>query len=214
MRQLYAFLFLFLFGMAAFGQSEADSVMVMGSVTDRLTGEPLPLGYVHFLGTDGDTVATALCDTGGFFAVGYMPVGTYALFVSVKGLSLYRADLVLNDNADLHLSVITDSFYLRNLREVQIVEPKHELASSGLLITSPDDPRLWDFMYCDWCLWEQKPHYGGADAGFLPGQFYAPAKGSKMARIWQIFWPDRITPAPKEKQAGEKEKGEPVGGIK
>ena len=196
MRQLYAFLFLFLFGMAAFGQSEADSVIVMGSVTDRLTGEPLPLGYVHFLGAGGDTVATAVCDTAGFFAVGYMPVGTYALVVSVKGLSLYRSDLVLGGNADLHLSVITDSFYLRNLPTVEIVEPRHELASQGLLITSPDDPRLWDFSYRP--VFGGEPHYGGADAGFLPGRFYAPAKGSKMARIWQIFWPDRITPAPKE----------------
>ena len=175
----------------AVAQSETDSVLVMGEVVDRLSGDPLPLGYVHFLGADGDTVATAVCDTSGYFAVGYMPVGTYALIVSVKGLSLYRADLVLGDNADLHLSVITDSFYLRTLREVRIVSPKHELAAQGLLITSPDDPRLWDFAYCDWCMWGQKPHYGGADAGFLPGQFYAPAKGRKDARIWQIFWPDR-----------------------
>ena len=180
--------------------------MVMGEVVDRLTAEPLPLGYVHFIGLDGDTVATAVCDTSGFFAVGYMPVGTYALIVSVRGLSLCRADLVLNDNADLHLSVITDSFQLRTLHEVEIIAPKHELAEQGQLITSPDDPRLWDFNYRD--CFGGKAHYGGADAGFLPGQFYAPGKASKIARIWQIIWPDQVTPATKGQQAKEKKKEE------
>lgn len=192
MRKLFLLLSLLFSGaMAAVAQSEADSVLVMGEVVDRLSERPLPLGYVHFLGVGGDTVASAVTDTGGFFDAVRLPVGTYALVVQVKGLTLYRADLVLGSNADLHISVITDSFQLRNLREVFIVAPKHLLGNQ--LITSYNDPHLWDFSYRS--VFGGTAHYGGADAGFKPGQFYAPAKGRDDDRIWQIIWPDRVTKA-------------------
>lgn len=192
----------------------ADSVMVMGELVDRLVGVPLPFGYVHFLGADGETVVTVVSDTAGFFDAGRLPVGTYTIVVQVKGLSLYRADLVLGGNADLRLSVITDSFQLRTLREVAIVAPKHLLTGSGQLITSADDPRLWDFTYCDWCPWSGPPRIAAASSSGDPnnpegrvkwGRFYRPAKGRKNIRIWQILWPDRVTSAPKEKAVGNKE---------
>lgn len=172
-----------------------DSVLVMGSVHNRLSGEPEPYCSIHFLrGTD--TVASTLCDAEGAFAVDRMPAGTYGLSVSLRGMTLYQADLVLGSNAELYISVITDSFQFRTLREVYVVAPKHFLAASGQLITSYDDPRLWDFNSRP--CWGGDSHYGGADAGFKPGQFYAPAKGRDDDRIWQILWPDRVTPAPRK----------------
>lgn len=184
-------------------EDEPDSVVILGLVVNRLSGEHEPFCQVHFL-QGSDTVATAICDQEGYFGVDRLPVGTYGLSVSLRGMTLYRSDLVLGDNAMLYLSVITDSFQLRNLREVAIVAPKHQLAEQGLLISHYDDPRLWDFNYRD--CFGGEAHYGGADAGFLPGRFYAPAKGRKDAKIWQIYWPDQVTTAPKGQQAKEKKK--------
>lgn len=194
-------------------EDEPDSVVVLGRVVNRLSGQPEPFCRVHFL-QGGDTVTTAFCDDEGYFSVERLPVGTYGLSVSLRGMTLYQSDLVLGDNAMLSLSVITDSFQLRNLREVEIVAPKHLLTGSGQLITSPDDDRLWDFMYCDWCLWNGPPRNASASSSGDPnnpegrvrsGHFYNRAKGNKMARIWQILWPDRILLAPKEKASGKKE---------
>jgi hypothetical protein len=182
-------------------EDEPDSIVVLGSVVNRLSGQPEPFCQVHFL-QGSDTVATAFCDDEGYFGVDRLPVGTYGLSVSLRGMTLYQSDLVLGDNAMLSLSVITDSFQLRNLHEVEIVAPKHLLGEQ--LISSYDNPRLWDFSYRPF-MGGEAPHYGGADAGFLPGQFYAISKGRDDDRIWQIYWPDRVTPAPKEKQSGEEE---------
>ena len=181
-------------------EDEPDSIVVLGSVVNRLSGQPEPFCQVHFL-QGSDTVATAFCDDEGYFGVDRLPVGTYGLSVSLRGMTLYQSDLVLGDNALLYISVITDSFQLRNLHEVEIVAPKHLLGEQ--LISSYDDPRLWDFSYRPFMGGEA--HYGGADAGFLPGQFYAISKDRDDDRIWQIYWPDRLTPAPKEKQSGEEE---------
>ena len=178
----------------------ADSVVVMGSVVNRLSGQPEPFCLVHFLQGD-DTVATAFCDQEGYFGIDRLPVGTYGLSVSLRGMTLYQSDLVLHDNAALSISVITDSFQLRNLPMVEVVAPKHYLAGSGQLINSPDDPRLWDFTYCDWCLWNGPPRNASASTSGDPnnpegkvrsGRFYYRAKGKKNARIWQLLWPDVI----------------------
>ena len=187
---------------------ETDSVLVMGLVVDHLSGEPLQMGHVHFL-RSGDTVASYVCDTEGVFVSDRLPVGTYALCVEVKGLSLYQADLMLNSNAQLCISVITDSFQFRRLREVAVVAPRHRLAEQGQLITHYDDPRLWDFMNRP--CWGTEAHYGGADAGFKPGRFYAPAKGRKDDRIWQIFWPDHVTTAPQEEESKARSEERRVG---
>ena len=191
-----------------------DSVLVMGMVVNRLSGEAEPYCTVHFLrGTD--TAATVLCDGEGLFEFDGLPAGSYGLSVSLRGMTLYQADLVLNDNALLYISVITDSFQLRTLREVEIMAPKHDLAASGLLITSPDDERLWDFMYCDWCLWNGSPRNASASNSGDPnnpegrvkwGRFYRPAKGSKYLSIWQILWPDRVTSALKKEKANVEKK--------
>lgn len=181
-------------------EDEPDSIVVLGSVVNRLSGQPEPFCQVHFL-QGSDTVATAVCDQEGYFGVDRLPVGTYGLSVSLRGMTLYQSDLVLGDNAMLSLSVITDSFQLRNLREVAIVAPKHQLGEQ--LISSPDDPRLWDFSYRPFMGGEA--HYGGADAGFLPGQFYAISKCRDDDRIWQIYWPDRVMTVLKAKKSGEEE---------
>ena len=182
-----------------------DSIIVMGQVVNRLSGEPEPYCRVSFLqGTD--TMVNVGCDDVGEFGTDPMPVGSYGLSVSLRGITLHRADLVLNSNAELYISVITDSFQLRSLHEVEVVAPKHLLQESGQLITTTDDPRLWDFNYRP--CWSGGAHYGGADAGFLPGHFYAPAKGMDYDKIWQLVYPDRVIYSPNKQKSAEEAPGE------
>ena len=141
--RLLAFSLLLLIGTGAWAQEAADSVVVLGRVVNRLSGEAEPYCRVSFL-QDADTMAVVVSDAAGEFGTDPMPAGSYGLSVTLKGMTLYRADLVLNSNAELYISVITDSFQLRTLREVEITAPGHVLAEQGLLIKNPDDVRLWD----------------------------------------------------------------------
>ena len=121
-----------------------DSVVVMGSVVNRMTGQPEPFSVVHLL--QGDTlVASAPCDEEGWFDMQALPAGSYLLEVKVRNLTLYQADLVLQENAVLNIGVITDSIRLVNLREVAIVALRHMLGQQ--LISSTHDIRLWNLTY-------------------------------------------------------------------
>ncbi len=196
-------LVLLLFAGRISAQEPVDSIVVMGTVVDHLTDEPQPYCLLHFIQRN-DTAATVRCDEEGYFLSSPLAVGAYTLSVTLKGQKVYQYDLVLNDNAALHIAVITDSFQLRTLREVEIVALKHDLARSGLLITSPDESRLWDFTYCDWCLWSGPPRIAAASQSGDPsnpegmvksGRFYYAAKRREDDRLWQILWPDRVIPS-------------------
>ena len=52
---------------------------------------------------------------------------------------------MLNDNAALHVAIITDSIIFRNLQTVEVTALKHLLGP--LQIVSKKDTRLWDFCY-------------------------------------------------------------------
>ena len=202
---LFVICLLLLFGVNAKAQESvpSDSVIVMGMVVNRLSGEPEPYCKICFL-RGADTVAMTMSDNMGEFGLEGLLTGHYGLSVELHGMTLYQADLVLNDNASLYLSVITDSFQMRNLHEVQVVAPKHMLGE--LQMTSPNDIRLWDMSgqmdgdasssnSCD-------PN--NPERGVKRGPFYRSAKGRKDDRIWQIIWPDRVKSAPEEKQTEEK----------
>ncbi len=192
----------------------ADSVVVMGRVVNRLSGEVEPYCRVSFL-QGMDTMATVVSDAAGEFGTAPMPAGSYGLSVSLRGMTLYRADLVLNSNAELYISVITDSFQLRTLREVEITAPRHVLSEQRLLIEDPDDPRLWDFTYCDWCPWSGPPRIASASTSGDPnnlegrvksGLFYRPAKNRDYDKIWQHIWPDIVVLVQKKKPSADEEK--------
>lgn len=186
-----------------------DSIVVLGQVVNRLSGEPEPYCRVSFLqGTD--TMVNVVCDDVGEFGTDPMPVGSYGLSVSLRGMTLHRADLVLNSNAELYISVITDSFQLRSLHEVEVVAPKHLLEESGQLITSADDPRLWDFTYCDWCMWSRPPRVHSASHSADPNAprvkeslFYVLAVGKDYDKIWQLVYPDRVINIPNKQKSAE-----------
>lgn len=121
-----------------------DSVMVMGTVVNQMSGQPEPFSVVRLL-QDTAVVATAPCDEEGWFGIRALPAGSYLLEVQVRGLTLYQADLVLQENASLNIGVITDSLRLVNLSEVKVTSLRHLLG--GQLITSPSDIRIWNLLY-------------------------------------------------------------------
>ena len=123
--------------------SATDSVIVMGTVVDHLTNEPQPYSQLYFL-RGADTAATVRCDEEGYFATEPLPAGAYTLSVALCGQQVYRSDLVLNDNAALHVAIITDSFSFRVLQPVEVTALRSKLGY--LLIDSPDDVRLWDLI--------------------------------------------------------------------
>lgn len=139
--RLLAFSLLLLICTGAWAQEVADSVVVLGRVVNRLSGEAEPYCQVSFL-QGADTMTVVVSDAAGEFGTDPMPAGSYGLCVTLKGMTLYRADLVLNSNAELYISVITDSFYFRQLQPVEVTAQKSKLGY--LLISSPDDVRLWD----------------------------------------------------------------------
>ena len=124
--------------------SATDSVIVMGTVVDHLTNVPQPYSLLYFI-RGADTAATVCCDEEGYFATDLLPAGAYNLSVALRGQQVYRSDLVLNDNAALHVAIITDSIIFRNLQTVEVTALKHLLGP--LQIVSKKDTRLWDFCY-------------------------------------------------------------------
>ena len=90
-----------------------------------------------------------------------LPAGAYTLSVALRGQQVYRSDLVLNDNAALHVAIITDSIIFRNLQTVEVTALKHLLGP--LQIVSKKDTRLWDFCYRG-TPWELEPDGNAAVA--------------------------------------------------
>jgi len=128
-----------------------DTVAVYGAISNHSTGKPEPYCTIQFLDQDR-LVAGTLCDEEGFFSVDALPTGSYTLKVMLSGLTLYKQDLLIDETANLNISVITDSVTIRMLPEIHVADavPTHQLQEQELLITSPRDPRLWHFKYRWW----------------------------------------------------------------
>lgn len=128
-------------GVRAQDEVEADSVIVSGTVVNRMTGHPEPYTVVRLL-QEGVLQASVSCDSAGEFAAMLIPEGRYLLEVQVRGITLYQSDLLLMQDADLSIGVITDTLRMVNLREVRVMALRHLLGSQ--YIYSPDDTRLWN----------------------------------------------------------------------
>ncbi len=101
-----------------------EMIYVEGEVVNVVENIPLPFCEVQMLkGTKA--VSHAKCDGAGNYVIPAMPAGEYALLITQFG-----------DTTDLKQI---------NLVEIKILAPRHMLAKMGLLITSPNDPRLWNF---------------------------------------------------------------------
>ena len=151
-------------------QEEGESVAVYGAILNHRTGEPEPFCTIQFLDEERLVAGTG-CDEDGFFVVAPLPVGTYTLKVLLRGLTLYKQELLIEEAANLNISVITDSTTVRMLPEVSVEDSAttHQLEQQGLLITSPSDPRLWFFKYRWWVRGPKPvPHEARADLSRIP----------------------------------------------
>ena len=132
---------LFLFSsLLSFAQT--DSVWMEGRVTEASTGKPKTNCEVQFF-QDNELKAVAFCDGEGYYSVGLVPAGAYSLSVVSEGSSLYFAELQLTESAMVNITLLPAVGNVHNLETVKIKKPKHYLGQ--LLITSPDDWRLWNF---------------------------------------------------------------------
>lgn len=132
------FLAILLLAGNAYAQEEADSVMLTGVVVNNDTRRPYPNCTLRFV-QEGQTVAEAVSDAEGNFAIPVLAVGSYELHVKIKNFTIHQADLTLDANADLTVAV--DTVMFRTLRAVTVTAAKHMLGT--LQITSRHDKRLW-----------------------------------------------------------------------
>lgn len=119
-----------------------DNVWVEGRVIEAATGLPQTSCEVQFL-QEGEAKAVAFCDENGYYSIGWMPSGLYTLSVLSGGTSLYYAEFLLSESAMINIALMPDTVNLHALPSTEVTASRHKLGSK--LITSPNDPRLWNF---------------------------------------------------------------------
>ena len=134
-----------------------DTLRVVGTVINGADGNVLPLCRVQLL-KGKMCVAEAYSDYAGSYKIKNVPIGSYTFLVTQFGDTLMRyyglrlerdtwvRSVVMPPSED-ELSDVPyyDAGWFRYLRPVLVVGQKNMLYKMGLLITSPHDPRLWDF---------------------------------------------------------------------
>ena len=123
-------------------QPEPDTVWMEGRVIETATGLPQANCEVQLL-QEGESKAVAFCDEEGYFSIGWMPTGLYTLSVFHDGKSLYYTEFQLTQSAMVNIALLPDTVDLHALRPTEVTATRHMLGP--LLITSPNDPRLWNF---------------------------------------------------------------------
>lgn len=141
-------------------QELGGGLEVTSTVINGADGNPLPFCFVHLM-RDGRSKAVAVTDYAGNYVLPSVAAGTYTVLVLqfgdtlmhyYKGLNIERDTWVRsvvmppsdNGNNDAFPQYVDGK--IKYLRPVLIYSRRHsQLAKMGLLITSPDDPRLWNF---------------------------------------------------------------------
>lgn len=135
-----------------------ELLTVSGIVVNGADGNALPLCRVQLI-SDKTSHPEGYSDYAGNYLIRDVKPGVYTLLITqfgdtlmhYKGLTLTRdtwvRSVVLppseNELSDVPQHIIAG---LRTLRSVLIYSHRHsQLAKMGLLISSPDDPRLWNF---------------------------------------------------------------------
>ena len=133
---------LYLVGLVGNLNAQTDSVWVEGRVIDAASGQPQTACEVQLL-QEGAAKAVSFCDEAGYYSIGWMPKGSYTLSILSGGASLYFAEIQLTESIMMNIALMPDTVNLRALEPVTVNERKHMLGEK--LITSADDPRLWNF---------------------------------------------------------------------
>lgn len=141
---------------AVVARSQVDSLTVEGIVVNEVDGNVLPLCNVQLL-QEGHCVASAFTDYDGRFVMQTLAAGSYTFLVTqfgdtmmcYKGLSLRRdsrvRSIVTPPPAGVgELPLPPNHPNMVWLQPVNIRGTRNLLYRMGLLITSPDDSRLWN----------------------------------------------------------------------
>ena len=142
---------------AVSARSQADSLTVEGVVVNTVDGRVLPMCHVQLL-QGGRSMGIALTDYDGYFELPPLPAGSYTLLVTqfgdtmmcYKNLRLTRDSWLRSivappaGDAD-HVPMLVQHPNMVWLQPVNIRGTRNMLYKMGLLITSPNDPRLWNF---------------------------------------------------------------------
>lgn len=138
-------------------RSQADSLTVVGIVVNEVDGNVLPLCNVQLF-QEGHSVASALTDYDGRYVMPPLAAGSYTFLVTQFGdtMMCYKG-LILTRNTRVR-SVVTpppagvgelplppNHPQMVWLQPVNIRGTRNLLYKMGLLITSPNDLRLWNF---------------------------------------------------------------------
>ena len=151
-----AFILLLSFLPAVHAYAQADSLTVEGTVVNGVDDNVLPLCKVHLI-KDGICWASGISDYDGNYSLPPVVAGDYTFLVTqfgdtlmcVKGLRLSRNTMVRSviqpPTGGFSTLPAISVGGLVQLRPVSVSARKNLLYGLGLLITSPNDPRLWDF---------------------------------------------------------------------
>ena len=180
-------------------------MLVMGTVVNGVDGNVLPLCRVQLL--DGKTsVAEAYSDYAGNYKIKNVPSGSYTFLViqfgdtlmCYYGLHLERDTWIrsmvmppADDGNDAPPPLVDGK--IRYLKPVLIYSHRHSLlAKMGLLITDPDDERLWN-------LSGQMDPVGNPDISFWFSRyklFYKLRKmGYNITSPFELIYPEVYHPA-------------------
>ena len=142
---------------AVAARSQSDSLTVEGIIVNEVDGNVLPLCNVQLF-QEGHSAASALTDYDGRYVMPPLAAGSYTFLVTQFGdtMMCYKG-LILTRNTRVR-SVVTpppagiDELPLPPnhpqmvwLQPVNIRGTRNLLYKMGLLITSPNDLRLWNF---------------------------------------------------------------------
>lgn len=174
---------------------ETDSVWIEGRVVEAATGKPQISCEVQFL-QDGEAKAVVFCDEEGYYSIGWMPTGLYTLSVLSGGASLYYAEFQLSESAMINIALMPDTVNLHALPPTEVNASRHKLGEK--LITSPDDPRLWNFNNI-----EVLRDSGPASADLSGGPAHPKGNGMGMMLLTPPIWilcNEPWDPTPKKKE--------------
>lgn len=187
------------------GALSQNALLLAGTVVNGVDGNVLPLCRVQLL--QGKTnVAEAYSDYAGNYKMKNVPPGSYTFLVTqfgdtlmrYHGLQLERDTWVrsvvmppTDDGNDMPPQLVDGT--IRNLKPVLIYSRRYSLlAKMGLLITDPDDERLWN-------LSGQMDPVGNPDISFWFSRyrlFYKlKAMGYNITSPFDLIYPEVYHPA-------------------
>lgn len=199
-----AFILLLSFLPAVHAYAQADSLTVIGTVVNGVDDNVLPLCKVHLI-KDGICWASGISDYDGNYSLPPVVAGDYTFLVTqfgdtlmcVKGLRLSRNTMVRSviqppTGGFSTLPTIAVGS-LVPLRPVSVRARRNLLYGMGMMITSPDDERLWNFSG------QMDPFFEDKDISFWYRRyklFYKlKAMGYNITSPFELIYPEVYHPA-------------------